>query len=68
VEIPGNTWHTLAAQEDGTILFEIKPGPYAPLSEHDFAPWAPMEGTDRAVIFEELFHSTEKGSIIKDNN
>ena len=68
VEIPGNTWHTLAAQENGTILFEIKPGPYAPLHEHDFAPWAPMEGTDRAVIFEELFHSTKQGSLITDNN
>lgn len=68
VEIPANTWHTLAAQENGTILFEIKPGPYyGPLPEHDFAPWAPMEGTDRAVIFEELFHSTEKGNIITDN-
>lgn len=66
VEIPANTWHTLAAKENGTILFEIKPGPYSPLPQHDFAEWAPMEGTDRAALFEKLFHSTEKGGIITD--
>jgi cupin fold WbuC family metalloprotein len=64
VEIPANTWHTLAAQEDGTILLEIKPGPYSPLAEDDVASWAPKEGTDRAKSFEKLFHSTKSGRKI----
>lgn len=65
VEIPAGTWHTLAAKEDGTILFEIKPGPYAPLPEEDFSHWAPLEGTDEAAIFEELFLSTLKGDMCR---
>lgn len=42
------TWHTFFALEPGTIVFEVKPGPYAPLSDKDFAPWAPCEGSFEA--------------------
>ena len=44
VEIPTNTWHTVCALETGTVLFEVKKGPYHPLSDKDFASWAPEEG------------------------
>jgi cupin fold WbuC family metalloprotein len=44
VEIPGGSWHTVVPTEPATILFELKPGPYIPLSDKDFAPWAPVEG------------------------
>jgi cupin fold WbuC family metalloprotein len=66
VEIPSNTWHTLAAQEKGTVLVEIKPGPYAPLAEQDFALWAPKEGSDKAVQVEALFHSAKTGCKLTD--
>lgn len=44
IEIGAYTWHTLFALEADTILLEIKPGPYQPLSDKDFASWAPAEG------------------------
>jgi cupin fold WbuC family metalloprotein len=51
IEIPPGTWHSLISFESGSIFFETKPGPYAALSDKDFAPWAPKEGTSEANVF-----------------
>ncbi len=48
VDVPQGIWHTALSLSPGTIFFETKPGPYMPLSDKDFAPWAPAEG-DPAV-------------------
>jgi cupin fold WbuC family metalloprotein len=45
VEIPPHTLHTLVALLP-SLLCEIKPGPYLPLSDKAFAPWAPAEGAE----------------------
>lgn len=63
IEIPSNIWHTVAVSEPSTILLEIKPGPYSPIADHDFAEWAPEEGTDETVKYETWFHSAKIGSI-----
>lgn len=44
VEIPGGAWHTVFALAPDTVLFEVKPGPYRPIEDKDFAPFAPREG------------------------
>lgn len=44
VEIPVGAWHTLIALEPGSVVYEIKDGPYLPLSDKNFAAWAPKEG------------------------
>ena len=49
VEIPPQTWHTVVSRQTGTVLFEVKQGPYQPLSEQDFAGWAPGENTAQAA-------------------
>lgn len=41
LEIPPCTWHSIVALESGTVIFEIKKGPYSPLSPEDLASWAP---------------------------
>ncbi len=51
IEIPAGAWHSLVALAPGTVLFEVKHGPYRPGGEHDFAPWAPPEGDARAAAF-----------------
>ena len=51
LEIPGNVWHTIVSLQPGTVLFEIKQGPYQPLSDKDFAHWAPEEGTSAVEAF-----------------
>ena len=66
VEVPENIWHTLVCHESGTVLLEIKPGPYLQLPVKDRAPWAPDEGTDDAVKFETFFRSAQKGSSVED--
>jgi cupin fold WbuC family metalloprotein len=35
IHIPAGQWHTLEALESGTVIFEVKDGPYAPLGEED---------------------------------
>ena len=42
LEIPPCTWHSIIALELGTVIFEIKKGPYQPLPLEDLAPWAPL--------------------------
>lgn len=39
VHIPADTWHNLKSLEKGTVIFEIKEGPYQPLTPEDIAPW-----------------------------
>lgn len=35
VQIPAGQWHTLEVMESGTVIFEVKDGPYSPLSKND---------------------------------
>jgi cupin fold WbuC family metalloprotein len=40
-EIPPGVWHGLLVLETGTTLYEVKQGPYAPLTPDNLAPWSP---------------------------
>ncbi|WP_282016619.1 WbuC family cupin fold metalloprotein [Marinifilum flexuosum] len=42
VEIPAGIWHTIFVQESGSVIYEIKEGPYVPGVGVEFAPWAPQ--------------------------
>lgn len=44
VEIPACTWHTIISLKTGTVVFEVKDGPYDPIDDKNFAKWAPREG------------------------
>jgi len=44
IDIAPGIWHSIIVESDTAICFEVKPGPYAPASDKDFAPWAPREG------------------------
>ena len=35
VHIPRNQWHTLEVLKSGSVIFEVKDGPYTPLEEKD---------------------------------
>lgn len=48
LELPALAWHTVAALVPGTVVLEVKPGPYAPLAAEAFAPWAPAPGDAEA--------------------
>lgn len=53
IELPPGVWHSLVALAPNTVLFEVKPGPYRPTGENDFAAWAPKEGAPGAAAFVE---------------
>ena len=42
-DIRPGVWHTIFALVPDTVIFEVKPGPYSPANDKDFAPWAPEE-------------------------
>ncbi|MDR0865637.1 MAG: WbuC family cupin fold metalloprotein [Candidatus Symbiothrix sp.] len=35
IDIPGNVWHSLDVKESGTVVFEVKQGPYSPIAPED---------------------------------
>ena len=35
VDIPAGQWHTLEVLESGTVIFEVKDGPYMPIGDED---------------------------------
>ncbi|MEA4935065.1 hypothetical protein SDC9_93690 [bioreactor metagenome] len=35
ISIPANHWHTVEVLEKGTVIFELKEGPYSPLQPED---------------------------------
>jgi cupin fold WbuC family metalloprotein len=42
-EIAPRIWHTVIALVP-SIVYEVKEGPYSPVNDKNFAPWAPKEG------------------------
>lgn len=50
-EFEAGTWHTVTSLEPGSIIFEVKHGPYMPVQPADSAAWSPAEGTDEAKAF-----------------
>lgn len=52
-EIEAGVWHSLLVMEPGTVVYEIKPGPFAPLQPGDMAPWSP-EADDKQGVAEYL--------------
>jgi cupin fold WbuC family metalloprotein len=50
VEIPGGVTHAVVSLDPDTTVLEVKPGPFRPLTDKDFAPWSPAEGGPHAAI------------------
>jgi len=54
VEILPNEWHSMIALEPGSVMFEIKEGPFDESRAKVFAPWAPVENSPEAEEFNAL--------------
>lgn len=61
-EYPPGTWHSLVCLVPDTVIFECKPGPFAPVAPEDFAPWAPEEGAPRAADWVRWMLGAQPGS------
>lgn len=51
VEVPPKVWHSLVCLEEGSVAYEIKDGPYEQITDKDFAPWSPAEGSLEAPAY-----------------
>lgn len=51
VEVQPEQWHTVISLESGSILLEMKGGPFDPEAPKYFAPWAPEEMTQEGKIY-----------------
>lgn len=40
-EIKAGIWHGLLVLESGSVIYEVKPGPYVAVSPENFASWSP---------------------------
>jgi len=40
LENPAGMWHAVLSLDEGGVIFEVKHGPYVPVVEGDYAPWA----------------------------
>jgi cupin fold WbuC family metalloprotein len=51
IEVPASTWHTVLALRPGSVLLEVKAGPFDPAQPKDLAAWAPEEGSSSAGAY-----------------
>jgi len=56
IEFPENSYHMITALEPGSVVYEIKEGPFIQHSEGSSAPWSPSEGSpDGKQFLDEIF-------------
>lgn len=51
VEMTPRKWHSLIALETGTVIYEVKDGPYDQSDDKCYADWAPNEGMTDGEAF-----------------
>jgi cupin fold WbuC family metalloprotein len=51
VEFAPRQWHSLIALEPGSVVYEVKDGPWDPADDKHFASWAPREGEEECRGF-----------------
>ncbi len=48
IDVQAGVWHSMAVLSEHAVCYEVKPGPYAAVTDKTFASWAPSEGDPRA--------------------
>jgi len=51
IEVPSSLWHSVVALEHGSVLLEIKAGPFDASKAKELAEWAPEEATPEASLY-----------------
>jgi cupin fold WbuC family metalloprotein len=57
VDLAAGVYHSFFALEPDTVIYEVKPGPYAAADDKAFAPWAPAEGDGAVSLYMEKLRS-----------
>ncbi len=51
IDLSPGVWHSLVVRSPHAVIYEVKPGPYDPATDKDFAAWAPAEGDPGAEAY-----------------
>lgn len=51
VEVAPREWHSVVSLKSGTVVYEIKDGPYKVEDDKNFAPWAPPENSQESIKY-----------------
>ena len=51
VDIEPGVWHTILPRSERAVCFEVKPGPWQPATDKEFAAWAPDENDPGAAAY-----------------
>jgi cupin fold WbuC family metalloprotein len=51
IDIPAGTWHTILPRTARAVCFEVKPGPWEPSNDKEFATWAPSENEPSSAAY-----------------
>lgn len=51
VDLPPGVWHTVVPRTTRVVCFEVKPGPWIPATDKEFASWAPAENDPDAAAY-----------------
>ena len=51
IELDPGVWHCVTALSPVAVCYEVKPGPWDPATDKEFAPWAPAEGSAEAAEY-----------------
>jgi cupin fold WbuC family metalloprotein len=55
IDLAPGIWHTVLALSEVSVCYEVKPGPWEPASDKDFAAWAPVDSAELVREWEALF-------------
>ena len=44
IDLAPGIWHSMTSLTPHAVCYEVKPGPWNPTTDKEFAPWAPPEG------------------------
>ncbi len=64
IELAEGQWHAIVALEP-SVLFELKEGQYAKVTDKDFATWAPEEGDAQCCDVVEWYRGAVAGDTLK---
>lgn len=51
IDLPPGVWHTVLPRTARVVCFEVKPGPWQPATDKEFAEWAPAENDPAATAY-----------------
>ena len=64
-DVAPGVWHTVIALTERVICFEVKPGPWEPATDKEFAAWSPTGGSPYCAAYVETLASAKIGATIK---